>query len=486
MPQKKETTVSDGPPTAAGPRRRLPTDDVPKISPVAKSALWGSSPTPVKAKGAAVVPTEVMGTEALVVPTLQLHTPSTAIDVSDDSAANTVLPTTPMAGSTAKRSVRLLGRPSSQSEGSEQALAAPPTPAPAAAPPSAGEAVPVTPAPPPVTPAPPRPAGEVAIAQWVEESGLGDIDGLTATLLGAVNDLTKLSDLSDAEQLVLLKPLKLKSLKLRKVQAALISLRSEREVFSRKLASGGSPDQKFLRAPVDSMTGRSAGRGYHAQVGAGDAAVSADASVAPIARTGERKPPRFKPRTRSAAVDALPATPEGAARSLGLTGPSEARELGELATLLGCGRPSQRASKWEANINAGVLASAAAKEAAVASKAASQAAAEKENKKVEQVARAALGEVETPHSRKESKQIDSLRLFDLPAALEEAAAANAAAGVEFSPARMAMIDATAPRVAKAPKARRPRKKPPIAPGSERPQPPLTRAAAAAQRVAITD
>ena len=38
---------------------------------------------------------------------------------------------------------------------------------------------------------------------------------------------------------------------------------------------------------------------------------------------------------RGALVDSLPAEPEAAARTLGLTGPSEARELGELASLLG-------------------------------------------------------------------------------------------------------------------------------------------------------
>ena len=43
-------------------------------------------------------------------------------------------------------------------------------------------------------------------------------------------------------------------------------------------------------------------------------------------------PPRFRPRTRASSQERLPVEPEAAARSLGITGPSEAKELGEVCT----------------------------------------------------------------------------------------------------------------------------------------------------------
>ena len=45
------------------------------------------------------------------------------------------------------------------------------------------------------------------------------------------------------------------------------------------------------------------------------------------------EPPRFKPRTKSEAPTTSESEPEKAAKALGLTGPSEAKELGDLAEL---------------------------------------------------------------------------------------------------------------------------------------------------------
>ena len=98
------------------------------------------------------------------------------------------------------------------------------------------------PAPPPVTPAPPRPAGEVAVQNWLEDSGLMEMDGLLSALVVVAPDLTRLSQLSDEKLLDALKPLKLRSLKIRKIHAAIIVLRQEREAFVRStIGSTTSP-----------------------------------------------------------------------------------------------------------------------------------------------------------------------------------------------------------------------------------------------------
>ena len=55
--------------------------------------------------------------------------------------------------------------------------------------------------------------------------------------------------------------------------------------------------------------------------------VEAIESDPPNPRAGDRNPPRFKPRTNGRMVDAVPAEPEAAALTLGLTGPAEAQEL---------------------------------------------------------------------------------------------------------------------------------------------------------------
>lgn len=331
-------------------------------------------------------------------------------------------------------------------------------------------AAPPTPAPPPVTPAPPRPSGEAAISHWFDESGLGEIDDLVPTLSSAgVTDLTKLAELSEAALVEALKPLKLRSLKLRKLLAAHITLQHERDAFvgGTAHARGASPDVRLLPAPLDLEAPDLAD--------IDDDDFEPSPSKPPMPRAGERLMPRFKPRTNGRLDDAVPGTPESAAISLGLTGPSEARELGELATLLRVGRPSQRASKWEANINAGVLATSAAREAAEAKAAAEEAAAKEEATERHECALAALGEVEsTPRSK---KQVDKLRLVDLQTALDEAARERAAAGVDESPMRMQMNKATAPRGDDKPRKRVPRaKKPPAVPSAR-----TTRSVATAQQ-----
>ena len=153
--------------------------------------------------------------------------------------------------------------------------------------------------------------------------------------------------------------------------------------------------------------------------------------------------------------------PEEAAKTLGLVGPAEARELGELATMLGGGRPSQRASKWEANINMGMLASTAAAEAQIAAAAAGEALAHEANKENMKLARQAAGvEETTPRSK---KRADSLLHIDLQRALEEAALRQGS--LDFSPQRMMQMEATLPREKPRPKRAAPKKKAPTAAGS---------------------
>ena len=343
----------------------------------------------------------------------------------------------------------LSGRSTSFNDGDTGACPTPATPV---------DAAPPTPAPPPFTPANPRASGEAAISQWLDESGLGGIEKLLPTLLRCgITDLAKLASLSDCEIIEALKSLKLRSIKIRKIQAAIITLKKEMEAFaSASVPREAPPSARYLQAPTDREAGLEAGMEPPA-TSAEDGSRTARKSAA------VKNPPRFKPRTDGGLDDCVPAEPEAAALSLGLTGPSEARELGELATLLCGGRPSQRLSKWEANINAGVLASAAAREAAEAEAAAEEAAAKEEVKFKAEVARAALGEIaETPRSK---KQIDELRLIDLQTAIDDAARDRAAAGLEESPMRTMMLEATAPRGDK-PRKRVPRaKRPPVAPSS---------------------
>ena len=415
-------------------------------------------------------------------------------------------------------------------------LAAPPTPAPpcvvaeeeleCAPTPSAPLVVvfdesavvaPPTPAPPPVTPAPPRPAGEIAVEQWLDDSGLLSFDGLLPALLHVASDLSKLSELSDEELIEGLKTLQLRSLKMRKITAAMISLRAERDAFKRTISSGspgGSPNDVALRAPLDIDDGPSP-----------TAAAAHEQPPPPHPRFAERNRAgfgRFVPRTVGGQIHVVPPSPESAATHLGLTGPSEARELGELATLLGGGRPSRRASKWESNIHAGVLASAAAKEAAKAEKMAGEARKEEVLKvcarepasapssaflfsrcltcsrpcpSIPQVdaseAHAAFGDlkVRIGVSNRSKKQIDQLRLIDLSTRLEEAAVTRldlsrvadegkevglSDAGLSLSPERLNMMSANAPRdesaretaATVAQRKKVPRKKqPPVAPST---------------------
>ena len=393
-----------------------------------------------------------------------------------------------------------------------------PTPsAPSAAPNADAESAP-TPAPPPVTPAPPRPAGEVAVQNWLEDSGLMEMDGLLSALVVVAPDLTRLSQLSDEKLLDALKPLKLRSLKIRKIHAAIIVLRQEREAFVRStIGSTTSPSTDDGSTP-GSHHGHYSHQNYSDRPGevyvrgregserrdSGECSEDGEASeISPTAaaahdfvepphpRLGERNRAgfgRFLPRTEGGRTDLVPPSPESAAAHLGLTGPSEARELGELATLLGGGRASARASKWESNIHAGVLASAAAREAAVAREMAEASRKEERLKVDHSEARAAFGDlaaasaaVVTPRSK---KQIDALRLIDLQTRLDMVASSMG----DVSPERMMMMEANAPRdpqvraesVKVAQKRKVPRKKqPPVAPTSTR----VTRSMSAAANAA---
>ena len=81
------------------------------------------------------------------------------------------------------------------------------------------------------------------------------MEGLLGTMLESASDLSKLSELTDEQLLRCLKPLKLRSLKIRKIHAAIIALRAEREAFNRttfaEASPGGTPDGVPLRAPRD-------------------------------------------------------------------------------------------------------------------------------------------------------------------------------------------------------------------------------------------
>ena len=213
----------------------------------------------------------------------------------------------------------------------------------------------------PFTPAPPQPAGEAGLKTWLKEAGLERVYGLLDCLLfwreGALDSLDKLRDAPNEEVLEAIAPLKLKGIKLRKMLAALETLRGEASAF----APNRVPDfewrdgqmERPLEAPLDLDTSVTR-------------LTMADMPPPPRPRIGDLRmpanpePPRFKPRTM-AELSEVPAEPEEAAVTLGLTGPSEAKELAEIAELFGTGsQPSAR----PANTRAAATAAKAAMNAA--------------------------------------------------------------------------------------------------------------------------
>jgi hypothetical protein len=128
------------------------------------------------------------------------------------------------------------------------------------------------------------------------------------------------------------------------------------------------------------------------------------------------EPPRFLPRT-DAEMGALPAEPEAAAARLGLTGPSEANELSELAELLGAGRqPSARPANTRAAKAAAEAARSAASKVMEAAASASVRVVEEAHARA---ARQAAGVVEETAA---SKQATAALATDLSHALDDASA----------------------------------------------------------------
>ena len=78
----------------------------------------------------------------------------------------------------------------------------------------------------PVTPPPAAPVRDETVAHWLGTAGLTTVAGLPEAIAGRVgDDLSKLSQLDDADVLEMLAPLALKSLTQRKTQAAIATLR---------------------------------------------------------------------------------------------------------------------------------------------------------------------------------------------------------------------------------------------------------------------
>lgn len=281
----------------------------------------------------------------------------------------------------------------------------------------------------PHTPAPPTgKSGELGINKWLEEAGLDHgYDGLLPALALAAGDLATLGAMTDGEIREAVEPLSLKGVKARKFHAAIAMLRREAAAFGARrpldsaggasggVASGGrggpSLDDRPLEAPLDLATSVTR-------------ITMEDMLPPPWPRLGPRPPEnapmrRFMPRTTASETTRLSSEPEQAALALGLTGPSEAAELSDLAELLGGG---QKASMRAANP---LAAKSAAKAAMSAAAVATEAAAVASEKVVEaaeaQAQRRVAGVAEaTPRTRAEA---DSLAL-DLQAAMDEASMAT--------------------------------------------------------------
>ena len=292
-----------------------------------------------------------------------------------------------------------------------------------------------TPAPPstPFTPAPARPVGELAIARWLEELGLDRTDGLLEALLSVADCLHKLGEISEVQLNAATAELYLRGVKARKLHAAVAALKSEHESAflpkrNTELAWKDGALERPLEAPLDMASSVT-----HLSM--------ADMPPPPRPRIGDLRmpananPPRFMPRTM-AEISAVPSEPEQAAFTLGLIGPSEAREISELAELFGAGAPNSPRS-GRSRPTHGLAARAAASAASVAAAAAMDAAAKASEKVVAAAAAHAkrrevgLNDDITPRSR---ESVEMLAL-DLRSALDEASAqAKAAAQEEMTKA----------------------------------------------------
>ena len=272
---------------------------------------------------------------------------------------------------------------------------------------------------------------------WLEELGLERVDGLLEALLSVADGLPKLGELSESQLNAATAELYLRGVKARKLHAAVAALKSEHESAflpkrNTELAWRDGALERPLEAPLDIASSVT-----HLTM--------ADMPPPPRPRIGDLRmpananPPRFMPRTM-AEISAVPSEPEEAAISLGLTGPSEAREISELAELFGAGALSSgsgRNGSARSRPTHGLAARAAASAASAAAAAAMEAAAKASEKVVAAAAAHAkrrevgLNDDITPRSR---ESVDMLAL-DLREALDEASAqAKAAAQEEMTKA----------------------------------------------------
>ena len=206
--------------------------------------------------------------------------------------------------------------------GSELSFSLPKTPAPKEA--SGERAM--------VTPAPQRPAGEVAIGRWIEMAGLQHVLGLQDALLGEVDDLSQLQALTDVQLTLILAPLRLRGLTLKKILAAVSTLRGEAAAFvPRSMVSEAAIDH---RMPAHQRRAGAHAMGDHRGSSFAISATAAAGTAMPPPvrpRLSEFRPApnplRFRPRTMSelAHVSSLPVEAENAAQAR-----REAKELGDV------------------------------------------------------------------------------------------------------------------------------------------------------------
>ena len=176
----------------------------------------------------------------------------------------------------------------------------------------------------------PRPASEAALAQWLEDIGLADAPGLLEALSRGAGSLSALRSMPDEAIQAAVSPLQLRSLKQRKLNAALIALRSPQKVAALESPEEAPADEppSRPRKPVPTVTHGPGRVGSRASLGTGPSL-------------------------------AMPASAAGL--------PQESAELHELACLLGSkGGASTRGAAQESKRESNVAELAAAKAATAA------------------------------------------------------------------------------------------------------------------------
>ena len=187
-----------------------------------------------------------------------------------------------------------------------------------------------------------RPAGEMGIANWLENAGLGRVHGLIEALLTVAKDLDSLRDVEQSRFDHAIGPLKLKpkGIKYKKLQSALGVLKGEVAAFVPNLGAT-EPEwvdgklERPLLAPLDHDTSVTR-------------VTIADMPAPKLPKIGDLRMPANPNRPRAKSRTALPAAGEeqGGAGVVGLKmtaahkagmykAASEAKELEDLASLFG-------------------------------------------------------------------------------------------------------------------------------------------------------